>query len=284
MPPLCCRRSVRPWLAHTAPAPTVLADSTALPSPLQEPAARRVFCQLLDAVAYCHSQGAFHRDIKPENVLLTSSAPPLGRMLSALLALDAPAAAGTQQAAAAALLGSHAHGCSPPPPKQPPFRPAAGAVKLSDFGLGALARADSHGGAALLRTTCGTPNYVAPEVLAKKGYRGGPADIWSLGAGLLWLFWLHGAPAGLAADLPPCVASCTPLHGHATRRHPTPPCACACPCLPSHPPQAWCCTSCWRAACPLTRTTWRRYSARLRQHSTRCRPGCRPMPWRCCGP
>ena len=55
-----------------------------------------------------------------------------------------------------------------------------GAVKLSDFGLGALpdnARADG-----MLKTACGTPNYVAPEVLQRVGYAGAPADIWSLGA------------------------------------------------------------------------------------------------------
>lgn len=52
-------------------------------------------------------------------------------------------------------------------------------VKLSDFGLGTLpdaARAQS-----LLSTTCGTPNYVAPEVLRRQGYQGAPADVWSLG-------------------------------------------------------------------------------------------------------
>ncbi|PSC71591.1 CBL-interacting kinase 32 [Micractinium conductrix] len=54
-----------------------------------------------------------------------------------------------------------------------------GVVKLSDFGLGVLPHPSGMDG--LLRTTCGTPNYVAPEVLAKKGYQGGPADIWSLG-------------------------------------------------------------------------------------------------------
>ena len=59
---------------------------------------------------------------------------------------------------------------------------ADGEVKLSDFGLGALPESTLADG--MLRTTCGTPNYVAPEVLSRKGYAGGPADIWSLGTSL----------------------------------------------------------------------------------------------------
>ncbi|KAI6687918.1 hypothetical protein NL676_024746 [Syzygium grande] len=52
-----------------------------------------------------------------------------------------------------------------------------GNLKISDFGLSAL----PEQGVSLLRTTCGTPNYVAPEVLSHKGYYGAPADVWSCG-------------------------------------------------------------------------------------------------------
>ncbi|KAJ4828919.1 CBL-interacting serine/threonine-protein kinase 11 [Turnera subulata] len=54
-----------------------------------------------------------------------------------------------------------------------------GNLKVSDFGLSAVKaqiRADG-----MLHTLCGTPAYVAPEILTKKGYDGARVDVWSCG-------------------------------------------------------------------------------------------------------
>ncbi|KAG7010476.1 CBL-interacting serine/threonine-protein kinase 11, partial [Cucurbita argyrosperma subsp. argyrosperma] len=58
-------------------------------------------------------------------------------------------------------------------------------LKVSDFGLSAVTdqiRADG-----LLHTLCGTPAYVAPEILSKKGYDGAKIDVWSCGVTLFVL-------------------------------------------------------------------------------------------------
>ncbi|MBA0739724.1 hypothetical protein Gogos_012962, partial [Gossypium gossypioides] len=54
-----------------------------------------------------------------------------------------------------------------------------GNIKISDFGLSALPQHIREDG--LLHTTCGSPNYVAPEILANRGYDGATSDIWSCG-------------------------------------------------------------------------------------------------------
>nr|AGT16297.1 CBL-interacting serine/threonine-protein kinase [Saccharum hybrid cultivar R570] len=104
-----------------------LFDKIALKGKLTEKEARKLFQQLIDAVAYCHEKGVYHRDLKPENVLVD----------------------------------------------------AKGNIKVSDFGLSALPQNQRKDG--LLHTTCGSPNYIAPEVLLNKGYDGSMSDIWSCG-------------------------------------------------------------------------------------------------------
>ncbi|CAL9234953.1 unnamed protein product [Arabidopsis halleri] len=54
-----------------------------------------------------------------------------------------------------------------------------GNLKVSDFGLSALTDQIRPDG--LLHTLCGTPAYVAPEILSKKGYEGAKVDVWSCG-------------------------------------------------------------------------------------------------------
>ncbi|XP_047326228.1 CBL-interacting serine/threonine-protein kinase 12-like [Impatiens glandulifera] len=54
-----------------------------------------------------------------------------------------------------------------------------GDLKVSDFGLSAVSDQIRQDG--LFHTFCGTPAYVAPEVLARKGYDGAKVDIWSCG-------------------------------------------------------------------------------------------------------
>ncbi|PHT66998.1 CBL-interacting serine/threonine-protein kinase 1 [Capsicum annuum] len=52
-------------------------------------------------------------------------------------------------------------------------------IKITDFGLSALPQHLRDDG--LLHTTCGSPNYVAPEVLSNRGYDGATSDTWSCG-------------------------------------------------------------------------------------------------------
>eukprot|EP00057_Strongylocentrotus_purpuratus_P022517 XP_011676991.1 PREDICTED: serine/threonine-protein kinase Chk1-like [Strongylocentrotus purpuratus] len=64
-------------------------------------------------------------------------------------------------------------------------------LKVSDFGLATVFR--HQGKERLLGKCCGTPPYVAPEVLKRKEYHAEPADVWSCGIILV---------AMLAGELP----------------------------------------------------------------------------------
>lgn len=49
-------------------------------------------------------------------------------------------------------------------------------VKIADFGLSNVMR-DGH----FLKTSCGSPNYAAPEVISGRLYAGPEVDVWSCG-------------------------------------------------------------------------------------------------------
>ena len=59
-------------------------------------------------------------------------------------------------------------------------------LKIVDFGLAKLIKGDE-----LTHTTCGTPGYVAPEIIEEKAY-GKACDCWSIG--VVTFILLSGSP------------------------------------------------------------------------------------------
>ncbi|RWR88778.1 CBL-interacting serine/threonine-protein kinase 23-like protein isoform X1 [Cinnamomum micranthum f. kanehirae] len=133
-----------------------LFDKIATQGRLKEDEARKYFQQLINAVDYCHSRGVFHRDLKvKENFYRLKSS------IMFLLKIEAMNLRSFLLQPENLLLD------------------ARGVLKVSDFGLSALPEQVRENG--MLYTTCGTPNYVAPEVINNKGYDGAKADLWSCG-------------------------------------------------------------------------------------------------------
>jgi serine/threonine protein kinase len=62
---------------------------------------------------------------------------------------------------------------------------------IADFGLSARHETED-GSAVRMRTTCGTPGYMAPEILAGARYDGAKADVWA--AGVLLFIMIAGFP------------------------------------------------------------------------------------------
>ena len=127
---------------------------------IPEADARTYFQQLISALWFCHARHVAHRDIKPENLLFSSS----------------------------------------------------GELKVADFGLSGIQKINEGGHVSYslrlqvclfpsthththhrTQTICGTPNYVAPEVISDEtmGYDGFKADIWSCGVVLYHMLCGH---------------------------------------------------------------------------------------------
>lgn len=67
-------------------------------------------------------------------------------------------------------------------------------IKICDFGVSKIIRKKQR-----INEQCGTPAYIAPEIISDKGYEGFYADIWSLG--VLLFVMLNGAVPFKAANM-----------------------------------------------------------------------------------
>ncbi|CAI4057507.1 hypothetical protein SKDZ_04G1420 [Saccharomyces kudriavzevii ZP591] len=120
---------------------------------LRQDESKALFKQLLTGLKYLHEQNIIHRDIKPENILLNIT---------------------RRENSNQAQLG-------PWDEDEIDIQ-----VKIADFGL-----AKFTGEMQFTNTLCGTPSYVAPEVLTKKGYSS-KVDLWS--GGVILYVCLCGFP------------------------------------------------------------------------------------------
>jgi serine/threonine protein kinase len=60
-----------------------------------------------------------------------------------------------------------------------------GKVKIADFGVSKIVKNGE-----IMKEQCGTPAYIAPEIIKDKGYTGFKADLWS--AGVVLFAMLYG--------------------------------------------------------------------------------------------
>eukprot|EP00906_Rhabdomonas_costata_P027573 RCo039131 len=133
--------------------------------------AAKLTLNLCETLAYMHSQGIVHRDLKPENLLLK------------------------EKTAKAATLGA-----DPTEVERMHFEKLLTNVKLVDFGFAI----HCPPGTSNLKECCGTPNFIAPEILSfgyfkstSEGYNE-KCDMWS--TGVLAYILLCGYPPFHAAS------------------------------------------------------------------------------------
>ncbi|GMF64803.1 unnamed protein product [Phytophthora lilii] len=121
------------------------------PGGLSEEDGVGLFSQILGGVGYAHNQHICHRDLKLENILLTKYVylPTFSTWCDLILTtLDISM-------------------CS---------KNDISTAKIADFGL-----SDFYKPGAMMKTSCGSISYLAPEVFRGTSNAGPPLDVWSLG-------------------------------------------------------------------------------------------------------
>ena len=166
-----------------------LADVVKARGRLTEPECAAYAREIVTAVAHLHAHRVIHRDLKLGNLFLT----PAG--------LDEATGGGGEDSSADRNErgggGASAGGGPGSDPALDDSVTTGGRLKIGDFGLACRVESDDE----RKTTICGTPNYIAPEVLA--GSKGGghsyEVDVWSIGVIIYTL--LVGTPPFQTSDV-----------------------------------------------------------------------------------
>ncbi|KER31289.1 hypothetical protein T265_13018, partial [Opisthorchis viverrini] len=174
---------------------------------LSEKEARKFFQQIISGVAYCHRHKVVHRDLKPENLLLDSNhnvkIADFGEVEPWTVSVEPPTASDVYDC----ICSLKCHRAPGPDDFPPALFKDGGEVhsqRLSDLFVCIWEKEsipDNWGESVIvpifkkrvrslsnmmqdgefLRTSCGSPNYAAPEVISGKLYAGPEVDVWSCG-------------------------------------------------------------------------------------------------------